>query len=111
MNATALVTWNGDCSIAADRRVERLIERAAVIVKLERAGSGTFRAEILRARHAMANSRPIELEIRPGIGLSPIASAEHRHDVVAPTPTILLGSLSSLDDRAFGESDSSQPPS
>ena len=54
----------------ADRRVEPLLERAAVIARFHRLGGARFRAEIIRARHAIADAPPIEFEIRPGLGLA-----------------------------------------
>lgn len=117
-DATALLTWNGDVAAASDRRLERLLERAAVILKFERLGAGIFRAETIRARHAIANTPPIDFEIRPGLGLAAAAPApattplEALGDRPAPSPNILLGSLTPLvRDGFLNESDSGQAPS
>ena len=69
IDATALLTWNGDVD-AASRRVEPLLERAAVIARFHRLGGARFRAEIVRARHPSADTIPVEFEIRPGLGLA-----------------------------------------
>jgi KaiC/GvpD/RAD55 family RecA-like ATPase len=112
VNATALLTWTGDISVHADRRVERLLERAAVIVNLERLGGGTFRAEVIRARHAIANTPPVQFEIRSGSGLAAIAPAppELRRDHAPITQSVLLGPLTPVDDRRLGD-DKAKPPS
>jgi KaiC/GvpD/RAD55 family RecA-like ATPase len=75
VGATALLTWNGDVAVA-DRRIERLLERAAVIARFHRLGGTRFRAEIVRARHTIADSPPIEFEIRPGLGLADAPAPE-----------------------------------
>ena len=75
IDATALLTWNGDVD-AADRRVEPLLERAAVIARFHRLGGARFRAEIVRARHPIADAAPIEFEIRPGLGLADAPAPE-----------------------------------
>jgi KaiC/GvpD/RAD55 family RecA-like ATPase len=112
VNATALVTWNGDASSRTDRRLERLIERAAVIVDFQRLGGGAFRADVVRARHAIANTPPVHFEIRAGFGLSAIEppAPEHRREPAAITQSVLLGPLTPIDDRFRGESDKSTPP-
>lgn len=73
---TALLTWTGDLAIGIDRRLEPLIDRVAMILNFERAGRASFRAHIVRARHAIANASPIAFQIIPGLGMStaPIAS-------------------------------------
>jgi KaiC/GvpD/RAD55 family RecA-like ATPase len=75
-NATALVTWTGDMAIGIDRRLEPLIERAAMIVNLERVGRASFLAHVVRARHPIASAGPIPFQIVPGLGVAttPIAS-------------------------------------
>lgn len=75
-NATALLTWTGDLAIGVDRRLEPLLERAAVIINLERVARAGFRAHVVRARHAIASAGPIPFQIVPGLGVSttPIAS-------------------------------------
>ena len=56
---SALVTWNGDVTAVADRRLEPLLERAAVILRFRHAGGQRFEATIVRARHAMAAAPPV----------------------------------------------------
>jgi len=73
IEATALFTWNGDIA-AADRRLESLVARAAVILRFHRLGGGRFRAEIVRARHALAESPPVDFEVRAGLGLTTLAA-------------------------------------
>lgn len=69
-NATALLTWTGDLAIGTDRRLDPLIDRAAVILRFERVARASFRAHVVRARHAIANTEPIPFEIVPGLGIS-----------------------------------------
>jgi len=69
-NATALLTWTGDMAIGVDRRLEPLVDRAAVILNLERVTRGTFRAHVVRARHGIANAGPIPFQVVPGLGVS-----------------------------------------
>lgn len=73
---TALLTWTGDMAVGLDRRLEPLIDRAAMILNFERVGRASFRAHLVRARHAIANAGPIPFQIIPGLGISttPIAS-------------------------------------
>jgi KaiC/GvpD/RAD55 family RecA-like ATPase len=75
-NATALLTWTGDMAIGVDRRLEPLVERAAMIVSLERVGRAAFRAHVIRARHPIASAGPVPFQIVPGLGIAttPIAS-------------------------------------
>jgi KaiC/GvpD/RAD55 family RecA-like ATPase len=74
-NATALVTWTGDMAIGIDRRLEPLVDRAAMIVNLERVARASFRAHVIRARHPIASAGPIPFQIVPGLGVAttPIA--------------------------------------
>lgn len=74
--ATALVTWTGDMAIGTDRRLEPLVDRAAMIVNLERVARASFRAHVIRARHPIASAGPIPFQIVPGLGIAttPIAS-------------------------------------
>src|SRR5687768_5602062 len=69
-NATALLTWTGDMAIGIDRRLEPLLERAAMIINLERVARASFRAHVVRARHAIASAGPIPFQIVPGLGVS-----------------------------------------
>jgi KaiC/GvpD/RAD55 family RecA-like ATPase len=108
MNATALLTWAGDLLSSSDRRMERLLERAAVILKLERRGGGRFEIDVIRARHAIANTPPVAFEIRPGFGLAAPTPNDVRRDQPAITPSVLLGPLTTLAERHFGDSDASQ---
>ena len=110
-NATALLTWNGDPSARSDRRVERLVERAAVLLDFQRRGSGLFRADVVRARHAMANTPPIDFEIRPGFGLAAVIGrpAENHRESASVAPSVLLGPLTPLDDRLRSDADRTPP--
>jgi KaiC/GvpD/RAD55 family RecA-like ATPase len=75
-SATAMFTWTGDLPYGSDRRLDPLIDRAGIILKLERAGAAGFRAHVVRARHGIANSRPIAFQILPGLGIrSPAGTA------------------------------------
>ena len=69
-NATALLTWTGDMPIGTDRRLEPLVDRAAMILHVERIARGSFQAHVLRARHEIANAAPIAFEVVPGLGMS-----------------------------------------
>lgn len=75
-NATALLTWTGDMAIGIDRRLEPLVDRAAVILNLERVARGSFCAHVVRARHAIASAGSIPFQIVPGLGITttPLAS-------------------------------------
>jgi KaiC/GvpD/RAD55 family RecA-like ATPase len=79
-NATALLTWTGDMAIGVDRRLEPLIDRAAVILNLERVARASFRAHVVRARHGIANAGPIPFQVVPGLGIStgPLSSLLHQ---------------------------------
>lgn len=113
MNATALLTWTGDVSAFTDRRMERLLERAAVILEFERLGGGSFRADVIRARHAIASTPRIDFEIRAGFGLAMIAAPppEPRRDQGPIAASVLLGPLTPIDDGRRGETDKTKPPS
>jgi KaiC/GvpD/RAD55 family RecA-like ATPase len=112
MGATALLTWNGDVSGRPDRRMDRLLERAAVIVAFSRVTAGLFRADVVRARHAIANTPPIGFEIRPGFGLAPASAtpAERLLDASGISQSVLLGPLTppSRDDRPSSQRDRGQ---
>lgn len=69
-SATALLTWTGDLAIGIDRRLESLVERAAMIINFERVTRAGFRAHVIRARHAIASAGPIPFQIVPGLGIS-----------------------------------------
>ncbi len=69
-NATALLTWTGDIAIGTDRRLEPLVDRAAMILRFERIARGAFQAHVLRARHEIANAGPIAFQVVPGLGIS-----------------------------------------
>ena len=75
-NATALLTWTGDMAIGIDRRLEPLVDRAAMILRFERVARGSFRADVVRARHPIASAGPIPFQIVPGLGIAttPIAA-------------------------------------
>jgi KaiC/GvpD/RAD55 family RecA-like ATPase len=90
--ATALLTWNGDVSGQIDRRMERLLEDAAVILKFERIHPSRIRAHVIRARHSIANTPPIDFEIRPGLGLSilPATAEVRREQISVSTPRTAL---------------------
>jgi hypothetical protein len=110
MNATALLTWTGTASAAADRRAERLLDRAAVLLELQRLGGGVFRADVVRARHAMASTPAIDFEIRPGFGLAAITpSSQERRQPAPLAPSVLLGPLTPIDDLR-GDGDKTHPP-
>jgi KaiC/GvpD/RAD55 family RecA-like ATPase len=109
--ATALLTWSGELSARSDRRVEALVERAAVILDFQRRGNGLFRADVVRARHAMANTPPIDFEVRPGLGLAAVAATptEHQREPASVAPSVLLGPLTPIDDRRRGDTDRTPP--
>jgi len=67
--ATAVITYTGDVAQEVDRRLEPVIESAALIARLQHVSGTSFRAEIVRARHAIASARPITFEIAPGVGI------------------------------------------
>jgi hypothetical protein len=67
--ATALVTWAGDLTLGADRRLDPLVDRAAVILNFTRVGQTRFRADVVRARHSIAASPPIVFDVLPGLGV------------------------------------------
>lgn len=75
-NATALLTWTGDMAIGVDRRLEPLVDRAAMILSFERVSRGSFRADVIRARHPIASAGSIPFQIVPGLGITttPMAS-------------------------------------
>lgn len=79
-NATAMLTWTGDMSIGIDRRLEPLIEQAAMILRFERVARGSFRAHIVRARHGIADVESVPFYVIPGLGVatSPVPSLLHQ---------------------------------
>jgi KaiC/GvpD/RAD55 family RecA-like ATPase len=79
-NATALLTWTGDMAIGVDRRLEPLVERAAMILQFERVARGSFRAHVVRARDGIADAGPIAFQVVPGLGIatSPVPSLLHQ---------------------------------
>ncbi len=66
--ATAVVTWTGDLTLA-DRRLEPLVARAAVILRFTRLATTRFRADIVRARHTLAATPSIHFAVLPGLGI------------------------------------------
>ena len=68
--ATAVLTYTGDVTDSIDRRLEPVIERAAVIARMVHVSGASFRAEIVRARHAIASARPVAFDIVAGVGVS-----------------------------------------
>lgn len=74
--ATALLTWTGDMPIGVDRRLEPIIERAAMILRFERLTRGSFLAHVVRARHGIADVGSIPFHVVPGLGIanSPVPS-------------------------------------
>ena len=66
---TALLTWNGDVTAVNDRRLEPLLERAAVILRFRHVTSQRFEMTVVRARHAIAASPPVRFDIVPGRGI------------------------------------------
>lgn len=108
--ATALLTWTGDVANESDRRLERLLDLAAVILRFERVAAGHFRAHVIRARHRIAGTPAIDFEIRPGLGLSIVSPADVRRDShagavgrVAPLPPLAR-------ERSRGDADKAQRP-
>jgi KaiC/GvpD/RAD55 family RecA-like ATPase len=87
--ATAVITYTGDVAQAVDRRLEPVIERAALIARLHHVGGTSFRAEIVRARHAIASARPIAFEITPGVGIA-TARLESASDDAPPRAPALI---------------------
>lgn len=79
-NATALLTWTGDMAIGTDRRLEPLVERAAMILRFARVARGSFRADVVRARHGIADAGVIAFQVVPGLGMtqSPVPSLLHQ---------------------------------
>jgi KaiC/GvpD/RAD55 family RecA-like ATPase len=79
-NATAMLTWTGDMAIGIDRRLEPLVERAAMILRFERIARGSFCAHVVRARHGIADAAPIGFQVVPGLGIatSPVPSLLHQ---------------------------------
>jgi len=87
---TSVITMNGDVTDSIDRRLEPVIERAAVIARMVHVGGTSFRAEIVRARHAIASGRPIAFDIVAGVGVTtPQLEAPVIPDD-APPPRVLL---------------------
>ena len=82
--ATVVLTYSGDVTQAVDRRLEPVIESAALIARLQHVAGTSFRAEIVRARHAIAASRPIAFDIMPGAGITPPRLDAARDDVARP---------------------------
>jgi hypothetical protein len=113
--ATTLLTWNGDPAATSDRRLERLLERAAVILRFHRVTATSFRAEIVRARHAIAGTTPVAFEIQPGLGVVPVQPELMRSgDVLPPAPPadLLIEQLAPLVHDAFrSDSERGQTPS
>lgn len=113
IGATALLTWNGDVLVRPDRRMDRLLERAAVIVAFTRVAAGSFRADVIRARHAIANTPPVAFEIRAGFGLAPLVSApaDRLLDPSGMSQSVLLGPLTppARDDRPSTQRDRGHP--
>lgn len=95
---TTLLTFNGEVTTTVDRRLEPLIERAAVILRFRHLVGTRFEIDIVRARHPVASAGPVAFEIRPGRGFV-YSSTDVRRDViprVAHTDSTLLESLAPL---------------
>lgn len=75
MSATAVVSVAGDLAPGGDRRLEPLLERAAVILRFRRESGSSFRIEIARARHAFAVGPPQSFEVVPRGGLRRLSPA------------------------------------
>lgn len=83
--ATTVVTWNGELGTGIDRRLDPLLERAAVILRFRRETGSTFRVEVARARHAIAVGPAQTFEVLPGAGirrLKPAVSPDARSPAV-----------------------------
>jgi len=98
--ATSVVTWCGDVA-DCDRRLDGLVERAAVILRVKPHGTarGRFRADIVRARHAIAALRSVTFDVTAA------------RDTLA-LPPLTLDGLDPLEtlDTMLGAVDADRPP-
>lgn len=69
MRATALVTWPGPVAGGEDRRLDPLVESAAVVATLSRRRDGGFAMRIDRARLTGVPRWKIPFDIVPGEGI------------------------------------------
>lgn len=93
---TSLLTWNGDITKLDDRRLEPLLERAAVILRFRHLGGRRFEAKVVRARHEIAAAAPVKFEILAGRGIvvptpetrkePPVRAMEPRLETLRPIP-------------------------
>jgi hypothetical protein len=95
--ATSVVTWRGDIA-DCDRRLDGLVERAAVILRVRPQGAtpGRFRADIVRARHAIAATRFVTFDV---VGASGASGA-------SALPSLALDPI----DTMLGAMDGDRPP-
>ena len=91
---SAMLTWSGDVTAVGDRRLEPLLERAAVILRFRHVGGPRFEATVVRARHPIASTPPLEFEIRPGRGL--VSSAPDVRREPLPHKEPILESLTPI---------------
>jgi len=68
--ATVVLTWTGDVA-DCDRRLDPIIDRSAVILRthLVAPPEPRFRADIVRARHAIASLRSVAFDVMRGVGV------------------------------------------
>lgn len=69
MGGPALLTWPGPVAGGEDRRLDALVESAAVVATLSRGRNGSFAMRIDRARLTGAPRRRIRFIIVPGQGI------------------------------------------
>ena len=77
-NATVMMTWTGDVSASTDRRVERLIERAAVILKLDRVAGAVGHVPRRRRPRATRHREYSHVRIRDPSGVGALAGCRQR---------------------------------
>jgi len=90
-DSTSVVTWGGTVSENMDLRAQPLVDRAAVILRMHRPAPGErcLRAEIVRARHAIAAHRWLSFDVAPGAGVVPATPQM----LVPPTPSSVMDSM------------------
>jgi circadian clock protein KaiC len=69
LRVTTIVTYPGDVATGYDARLDSVIQRAAALIHLARADSGTNRMHIVQARTNVAPSLPVGFTFKPGTGL------------------------------------------
>ena len=97
VGATALLTWRGDVRRDQDRRLDPLVDRAAVVAHMESIAASTFRVELVRARHAIAATPPLIFEIVDGAGI--IGSEVFDSPPSATLPDLLAAEAAAVRDR------------